>query len=51
MVEMIRDRLVVGILDKRLSEKLQLYPELTLEQVGLAEGSGTRASAGTQWGK
>ena len=32
MAEMIRDRLVVGILDKGLSEKLQLYPELTLEQ-------------------
>ena len=32
MAEMIRDRLVVGILDKGLSEKRQLYPELTLEQ-------------------
>ena len=32
MAEMIRDRLVVEILDKGLSEKLQLYPELTLEQ-------------------
>ena len=32
MAEMIRDRLVVGILDKGLSEKLQMYPELTLEQ-------------------
>ena len=29
--EMIRDRLVVGILDKKLSEHLQLDPELTLE--------------------
>ena len=29
--EMIRDRLVVGILDKKLSEHLQLNPELTLE--------------------
>ena len=28
--EMIRDRLVVGILDKKLSEHLQLDPELTL---------------------
>ena len=30
---MIRDRLVVGILDKKLSEHLQLDPELTLEVV------------------
>ena len=30
--EMIRDRIVVGLLDSRLSEKLQLNPELTLEQ-------------------
>ena len=30
-LEMIRDRLVVGILDKKLSEHLQLDPELTLE--------------------
>ena len=29
--EMIRDRLVVGILDQELSEKLQLEPDLTLE--------------------
>ena len=29
---MIRGRLVVGIRDKALSEKLQLHPELTLEQ-------------------
>ena len=29
--EMIRDRLVVGILDKKLSEHLQLDPDLTLE--------------------
>lgn len=28
---MIRDRLVVGILDKKLSEHLQLDPDLTLE--------------------
>ena len=30
--EMIRDRLVVGILDKTLSERLQLDPALTLEK-------------------
>lgn len=30
--QMIRDRLVVGILDKKLSQQLQLNPELTLEQ-------------------
>lgn len=29
---MIRDRLVVGIRDKRLSEQLQLDPDLTLEK-------------------
>ena len=29
---MIRDRLVVGILDKSLSERLQLDPDLTLEK-------------------
>lgn len=29
---MIRDRLVVGIKDKRLSEQLQLDPELTLDK-------------------
>jgi len=29
---MIRDRLVVGLPDKRLSEKLRLDPELTLEK-------------------
>ena len=32
MAEMIRDRLVLGSLDKGLSEKLQLYPELTSKQ-------------------
>ena len=32
MTEMIRDCLIVGIRDKALSEKLQLCPELTLEQ-------------------
>ena len=31
--EMIRDRLVVGLKDLKLSEKLQLDPELTLEKV------------------
>ena len=31
-LEMIRDRLVVGILDKTLSECLQLDPALTLEK-------------------
>ena len=30
--EMIRDRIVVGLLDTALSEKLQLDPELTLEK-------------------
>ena len=30
--EMIRDRLVVGLLDCALSERLQLDPELTLEK-------------------
>ena len=30
--EMIRDRIVVGLRDARLSEKLQLDPELTLEK-------------------
>lgn len=30
--EMIRDRLVVGLRDERLAEKLQLDPELTLEK-------------------
>ena len=30
--ELIRDRIVVGILDKRLSEKLQLEADLTLEK-------------------
>ena len=30
--EMICDRLVVGILDKALSERLQLHPDLTLEK-------------------
>lgn len=30
--EMIRDRLVVGLRDKKLSEQLQLDPELTLER-------------------
>ena len=30
--EMIRDRIVVGIRDHRLSEKLQMEPELTLEK-------------------
>nr|XP_055074185.1 uncharacterized protein K02A2.6-like [Misgurnus anguillicaudatus] len=30
--EMVRDRLVVGLTDKRLSEQLQLDPELTLEK-------------------
>ena len=29
---MIRDRIVVGILDCHLSEKLQMEPELTLEK-------------------
>ena len=31
MMEMIRDRLVVGIQDDALSEKLQMDPKLTLE--------------------
>lgn len=31
--EMVRDRLVVGLLDATLSEKMQLDPELTLEKV------------------
>ncbi|KAF7694517.1 hypothetical protein C0J45_16244, partial [Silurus meridionalis] len=30
--EMVRDKLVVGVTDKRLSEQLQLDPELTLEK-------------------
>ena len=30
--EMIRDRLVVGIRDQRLSQQLQMDPNLTLEQ-------------------
>ena len=30
--KMIRDRLVVGIRDKALSERLQLHPDLTLEK-------------------
>ena len=30
--EMVRDRLVVGLRDKRLSERLQLDPELTLQK-------------------
>ena len=30
--EMIRDRIVVGLRDARLSEKLQMDPELTLEK-------------------
>jgi len=30
--EMIRDRIVVGLLDSRLSEKLQMDPELSLEK-------------------
>ena len=30
--ELIRDRIVVGIKDRRLSEKLQLDPKLTLEK-------------------
>ncbi|KAI3373366.1 hypothetical protein L3Q82_006673 [Scortum barcoo] len=30
--EMVRDRLVVGLRDKRLSEQLQMDPELTLEK-------------------
>jgi len=30
--EMIRDRLVVGIKDAKLSEKLQLDPDLTFEK-------------------
>ena len=29
---MVRDRLVVGLRDKRLSEQLQMDPELTLEK-------------------
>ena len=33
--ELIRDRIVVGILDTKLSEKLQLDPELTLEKAVL----------------
>ena len=32
--EMIRDRIVVGLRDSSLSEKLQLEPELTLEKPG-----------------
>ncbi len=30
--EMVRDRLVVGLIDKKLSEQLQLDPELTLQK-------------------
>ena len=30
--QMIRDRLVVGILDLKLSERLQMEPKLTLER-------------------
>ncbi len=57
--ENIRDRLVVGILDKELSEKLQLTPDLTLdkavelvrqsEQVkGHVSEQGARAGCSTQ---
>lgn len=35
--EMIRDRLVVGIPNKRLTEQLQMDPELTLEKVVMSE--------------
>lgn len=31
--ELVRDRIVVGIKDSKLSEKLQMEPELTLETV------------------
>jgi transposase InsO family protein len=38
--EQIRDRLVIGIVDKELSEKLQLQPDLTLDKaVGMARNS------------
>ena len=30
--ELIRDRIVVGIRDSHLSEKLRMYPKLTLEK-------------------
>ena len=45
--EMIRDRLVVGIRDSALSQRLQLNAELTLEkakQAIQAKGSGRRAT-------
>ena len=37
--EMIRDRLVVGILDQALSEKMQTDPDLSLEKAKIREGT------------
>ena len=48
--EMIRDRLVVGIRDMALSEKLQLDAELTLEKAKKATRSRSRAPGCSQWG-
>ena len=54
-LEMIRDRLVVGILDKKLSEHLQLDPDLTLEvakkKIHQLEAAGVRRSCIKQSGR
>ena len=43
--EMIRDRIVVGIRDTSLSERLKLDPELTLEKATTTTGGGEGATA------
>ena len=45
--EMLRDRLVVGIKDQELSEKLQLDPDLTLEKAKKTDCPTKRSCEGT----
>lgn len=46
--EAIRDRLVLGVMDKEISEKLQLTPDLTLKRaIGMARQSEREKSPGS----
>lgn len=46
--EMIRDRLVVGIKDEALSAKLQMNPNLTLEEISTSARGSSRATTATK---
>ena len=47
--EMIRDRIVVGLRDHRLSEKLQLDAELTLEKAITSASGAKQSNLSSQW--